>query len=51
MVLEAEIDEGEWSKFYRATSRPFDPPKMGQTATKAINHIGDEIPKVHPAGM
>ena len=25
-ALRAEIDEGEWSKLYSATSQPFDPP-------------------------
>jgi adenine-specific DNA-methyltransferase len=52
-ALRAEIDEGEWSKLYSATSQPFDPPKTGKIAVKVINHFGDEVLKVysvpHPA--
>jgi adenine-specific DNA-methyltransferase len=47
-ALRAEIDEGEWSKLYRATSQPFDPPKSGKVAVKVINHFGDEVLKVYP---
>jgi adenine-specific DNA-methyltransferase len=47
-ALRAEIDEGEWSKLYRATSQPFDPPKSGKIAVKVINHFGDEVLKVYP---
>jgi adenine-specific DNA-methyltransferase len=47
-ALRAEIDEGEWSKLYRATSQPFDPPKSGKIAIKVINHFGDEVLKVYP---
>jgi adenine-specific DNA-methyltransferase len=46
--LRAEIDEGEWSKLYSATSQPFDPPKSGKIAVKVINHFGDEVLKVYP---
>ena len=46
-ALRAEIDEGEWSKLYRATSQPFDPPKSGKIAVKVINHFGDEVLKVY----
>ena len=46
-VLRAEIDEGEWSKLYSATSQPFDPPKSGKIAVKVINHFGDEVLKVY----
>jgi adenine-specific DNA-methyltransferase len=49
-ALRAEIDEGEWSKLYSATSQPFDPPKSGKIAVKVINHYGDEVLKVFPAG-
>jgi adenine-specific DNA-methyltransferase len=47
-ALRAEIDEGEWSKLYSATSQPFDPPKSGKIAVKVINHYGDEMLKVFP---
>jgi len=47
-ALRAEIDEGEWSKLYRATSQPFAPPKSGRIAVKVINHFGDEVLKVYP---
>lgn len=47
-ALRAEIDEGEWSKLYSATSQPFDPPKSGKIAVKVINHFGDEVLKVYP---
>jgi hypothetical protein len=47
-ALRAEIDEGEWSKLYRAVSQPFDPPQSGKIAVKVINHFGDEVLKVYP---
>lgn len=47
-ALRAEIDEGEWSKLYSATSQPFDPPSTGNIAVKVINHFGDEVLKVYP---
>ncbi len=47
-ALRAEIDEGEWSKLYSATSQPFDPPRSGKIAVKVINHFGDEVLKVYP---
>jgi adenine-specific DNA-methyltransferase len=46
-ALRAEIDEGEWSKLYSATSQPFDPPTSGKIAVKVINHFGDEVLKVY----
>jgi adenine-specific DNA-methyltransferase len=46
-ALRAEIDEGEWSKLYSATSQPFDAPKSGKIAVKVINHFGDEVLKVY----
>jgi len=49
-ALRAEIDEGEWSKLYSATSQPFDPPQSGKIAVKVINHFGDEVLKVYPVG-
>jgi adenine-specific DNA-methyltransferase len=49
-ALRAEIDEGEWSKLYSATSQPFEPPKSGKIAVKVINHYGDEVLKVFPVG-
>jgi adenine-specific DNA-methyltransferase len=42
-ALRAEIDEGEWSTLYSATSQPFDLPKSGKIAVKVINHYGDEV--------
>jgi hypothetical protein len=47
-ALRAEIDEGEWSKLYSATSQPFDPPRSRNIAVKVINHFGDEVLKVYP---
>jgi adenine-specific DNA-methyltransferase len=47
-ALRAEIDEGEWSRLYSATSQPFDPPRTGKIAVKVINHFGDEVLKVYP---
>ncbi|WZP01032.1 DNA methyltransferase [Isosphaeraceae bacterium EP7] len=47
-ALRAEIDEGEWSKLYSATSQPFDLPTTGKIAVKVINHFGDEVLKVYP---
>jgi adenine-specific DNA-methyltransferase len=49
-ALRAEIDEGEWSKLYSATSQPFDLPKFGKIAVKVINHYGDEVLKVFSVG-
>jgi adenine-specific DNA-methyltransferase len=46
-ALRAEIDEGEWSRLYSATSQRFDPPKSGKIAVKVINHFGDEVLKVY----
>jgi adenine-specific DNA-methyltransferase len=46
-ALRAEIDESEWSKLYRATSQPFDPPRSGKVAVTVINHFGDEVLKVY----
>jgi adenine-specific DNA-methyltransferase len=45
-ALRSEIDEAEWSKLYRGTSQPFDPPRSGKIAVKVINHFGDEVLKV-----
>jgi adenine-specific DNA-methyltransferase len=46
-ALRAEIDEGEWSRLYSATSQPFDAPQSGKIAVKVINHFGDEVLKVY----
>jgi adenine-specific DNA-methyltransferase len=46
-ALRAEINEGEWSKLYSATSQPFALPKSGKIAVKVINHFGDEVLKVY----
>jgi adenine-specific DNA-methyltransferase len=46
-ALRAEIDEGEWSRLYSATSQPFDSPRTGKIAVKVINHFGDEVLKVY----
>jgi adenine-specific DNA-methyltransferase len=47
-ALRAEIDEGEWSKLYGATSQPFDLPRSGKITVKVINHFGDEVLNVYP---
>jgi adenine-specific DNA-methyltransferase len=49
--LRAEIDEGEWSKLYSATSQPFDAPTSGKIAVKVINHFGDEVLKVYSVAV
>lgn len=46
-ALRAEIDESAWASLYRTTSRPFDPPRTGKIAVKAINHYGDEVLKAY----
>ena len=46
-ALRAEIDEGEWSKLYSATSVPFAAPPGGKIAVKVVNHYGDEVLKVY----
>ena len=43
----SEIDEGEWSKLYSATSVPFAAPAGGKIAVKVVNHYGDEVLKVY----
>jgi len=45
-TLKAEINEDAWSTLNSDTSRPFDKPKSGRIAVKAINHLGDEVMKV-----
>jgi len=49
-ALRAEINEAEWSKLYSARSVPFDPPQKGKIAVKVVNHYGDQVLKVYPAG-
>ncbi len=49
-ALRAEIDEGEWSKLYSATSVPFAAPPGGKIAVKVVNHYGDEVLKVYSVG-
>ena len=49
-ALRAEIDEGEWSKLYSATSVPFAAPAGGKIAVKVVNHYGDEVLKVYTVG-
>ncbi len=46
-ALRAEVDEAAWSALYSTTSRPFDPPKTGKIAVKAISHYGDEVLKAY----
>lgn len=46
-ALRAEIDEAAWSALYSTRSVPFDPPKTGKIAVKAINHYGDEVLRVY----
>ena len=45
-TLKAEINEDAWASLNSDTSRPFDKPKSGRIAVKAINHLGDEVMKV-----
>ena len=45
-TLKTEINEEAWSTLHSDTSRPFDKPKSGRIAVKAINHLGDEVMKV-----
>lgn len=45
-TLKAEIDADAWATLNSDTSRPFDKPKSGRIAVKAINHLGDEVMKV-----
>ncbi len=45
-TLKAEIDAEAWATLNSDTSRPFDRPKSGRIAVKAINHLGDEVMKV-----
>ena len=46
-TLKAEIDKEAWDTLNSDTSRPFDKPKSGRVAVKVINHLGDEVMKVH----
>ncbi len=45
-TLKAEIGPEAWATLNSDTSRPFDRPKSGRIAVKAINHLGDEVMKV-----
>ena len=45
-TLKAEIDAEAWGSLHSDTSRPFDRPRTGRIAVKAINHLGDEVMKV-----
>lgn len=45
-TLKAEIDPDAWATLHSDTSRPFEKPKSGRIAVKAINHLGDEVMKV-----
>ncbi|MDR2152042.1 MAG: hypothetical protein LBO72_04405 [Helicobacteraceae bacterium] len=45
-TLKNEIDEAARDSLHSAVSRPFDPPKSGRIAVKAINHLGDEAMKI-----
>src|SRR5438105_14274466 len=45
-TLKAEIDPEAWETLHSDTSRPFEKPKTGRIAVKAINHLGDEVMKV-----
>ena len=45
-TLKAEINEEAWQSLHSDMSRPFDKPKGGRIAVKAINHLGDEVMKV-----
>jgi adenine-specific DNA-methyltransferase len=45
-TLKTEINEEAWATLNSDTSRPFDKPKSGRIAVKAINHLGDEVMKI-----
>ncbi|MFN3259899.1 MAG: site-specific DNA-methyltransferase [Pikeienuella sp.] len=45
-TLKDEIDREAWESLNSNVSRPFDRPKGGRVAVKAINHLGDEVMKV-----
>ncbi len=45
-TLKAEINEEAWATLNSDISRPFEKPKSGRIAVKAINHLGDEVMKV-----
>jgi adenine-specific DNA-methyltransferase len=49
-TLKAEIDADAWASLNSDISRPFDKPKSGRVAVKAINHLGDEVMKVFRVG-
>jgi len=44
---EAEIDKEAWDTLNSDTSRPFPKPVSGRIAVKVINHLSDEVMKVH----
>ena len=44
---EAEIDKEAWDTLNSDTSRPFPMPASGRIAVKVINHLSDEVMKVH----
>ena len=46
-TLKAEINQEAWETLHSAESRPFDKPESGRIAVKVINHLGDEVMKVH----
>ena len=46
-TLKSEIDKESWSTLNSNISRPFPKPKSGRIAVKVINHLGDEVIKVH----
>ncbi len=46
-TLKAEIDREAWETLRSDISRPFPRPGSGRIAVKVINHLGDEVMKVH----
>ena len=46
-TLKAEVDLEAWATLNSDTSRPFPKPDNGRIAVKIINHLGDEVLKVH----
>jgi adenine-specific DNA-methyltransferase len=48
-TLKAEIDLEAWESLHSDTSRAFAKPGNGRIAVKVINHLGDEVMKVHKA--
>jgi adenine-specific DNA-methyltransferase len=49
-MLQSKIDPEVWASLNSDIFRPFEKPKSGRIAVKAINHLGDEVMKVFRVG-